>query len=108
MPPLRRCLKGPEPYLGLIVVALGLLAADATRPPAAQAAARWYIVTVRLYQRNHSLSKKFIRCRYSPTCSEYSVQAVKKYGIGRGLVLTLRRLSLCRGNLPFGTSDPVL
>ncbi len=45
-------------------------------------------------------------CRFHPSCSEYSREAIERYGAGRGLVLTLRRLARCR---PLGPSgfDPV-
>lgn len=45
-------------------------------------------------------------CRFYPTCSEYSREAIDVHGAGRGLWLTVRRLSRCR---PFGPSgfDPV-
>lgn len=39
-------------------------------------------------------------CRYVPTCSEYSMEAYKRYGVLKGTVLTTWRL--CRCN-PFGT-----
>ncbi|KAJ4893206.1 UPF0161 protein [Raphanus sativus] len=44
-------------------------------------------------------------CRYVPTCSEYSMEAYKRYGVLKGTVLTTWRL--CRCN-PFGGSgyDP--
>ncbi|KAK9920649.1 hypothetical protein M0R45_029198 [Rubus argutus] len=44
-------------------------------------------------------------CRYVPTCSEYSMEAYKKYGVAKGTVLTAWRL--CRCN-PLGGSgyDP--
>ena len=45
-------------------------------------------------------------CRFFPTCSEYSREAIEQHGSGRGLWLTIRRLARCR---PFGPSgfDPV-
>lgn len=45
-------------------------------------------------------------CRFFPSCSEYSHEAISRHGVGRGLWLTVRRLSRCR---PFGPSgfDPV-
>jgi hypothetical protein len=45
-------------------------------------------------------------CRFYPTCSEYMLAAVRKYGAGRGVWLGLRRLSRCH---PFheGGFDPV-
>ena len=35
------------------------------------------------------------RCRYIPTCSEYAVEAVEKYGAAKGGLLALRRLMRC-------------
>jgi len=45
-------------------------------------------------------------CRYYPTCSDYSVQAIKQFGILRGGYLAARRILSCN---PFGGSgfDPV-
>ncbi|MCL4389986.1 MAG: membrane protein insertion efficiency factor YidD [Patescibacteria group bacterium] len=36
------------------------------------------------------------QCRYTPTCSEYTYQAVKKYGTIRGLYLGLKRILKCQ------------
>jgi putative membrane protein insertion efficiency factor len=46
------------------------------------------------------------RCKYEPTCSRYAVQAVREYGILRGLVLASWRLLRCN---PWsdGGYDPV-
>lgn len=45
-------------------------------------------------------------CRYSPTCSHYSHEAVEKYGIVKGAWMGLGRLARCH---PFGGQgyDPV-
>ncbi len=32
-------------------------------------------------------------CRYTPTCSQYGVEALKKYGLFKGLWLTIKRLA---------------
>ncbi|MDR0412763.1 MAG: membrane protein insertion efficiency factor YidD [Dysgonamonadaceae bacterium] len=34
-------------------------------------------------------------CRYTPTCSEYALQAIKKYGPFKGGRLAIRRISRC-------------
>jgi uncharacterized protein len=49
---------------------------------------------VRLYQRVISPAIPS-RCRYYPSCSEYAVQAVRRYGILRGAVLAAWRLLRC-------------
>jgi putative component of membrane protein insertase Oxa1/YidC/SpoIIIJ protein YidD len=55
----------------------------------------------------HPLLEGRIQCRYEPTCSEYSIQAVKRLGLRRGLEMTFRRLESCKTDVPLGTYDPV-
>lgn len=45
-------------------------------------------------------------CRFTPTCSEYALQALKKHGAIKGSWLTIRRILRCH---PWGGSgyDPV-
>lgn len=45
-------------------------------------------------------------CRYSPTCSQYSLEALKKHGIIKGSWLAIKRIVSCN---PWGGSgyDPV-
>jgi putative membrane protein insertion efficiency factor len=66
---------------------------------------RLAVLSLRLYQRLVSplLGQ---RCRYYPSCSEYSVQAIQRFGILRGLVLAGWRLLRCN---PWsrGGFDPV-
>lgn len=46
------------------------------------------------------------RCRYSPTCSEYGIEAIKKHGALKGGGLTIKRIFSCH---PWGGDghDPV-
>jgi uncharacterized protein len=45
-------------------------------------------------------------CRYTPSCSEYSIQSIKKYGAFKGTWLGLKRIMRCH---PWGGQgyDPV-
>jgi putative membrane protein insertion efficiency factor len=45
-------------------------------------------------------------CRYTPTCSQYMIQAITKYGVWKGGRMGFKRLSRCH---PWGGSgyDPV-
>jgi hypothetical protein len=45
-------------------------------------------------------------CRFAPTCSEYSKEAINKYGVLKGLLLTLKRILKCHPFHP-GGYDPV-
>jgi uncharacterized protein len=52
------------------------------------------VAPIRLYQRAISPAIPN-RCRYYPSCSEYAVQSIRRFGILRGLVLAAWRLLRC-------------
>jgi uncharacterized protein len=52
------------------------------------------LAPVRLYQRAISPALP-ARCKYHPTCSQYAVDAVRRYGVLRGVVLAAWRLLRC-------------
>ena len=45
-------------------------------------------------------------CRFTPTCSNYAIEAINKYGPIKGIWLSIKRISKCH---PWGDSghDPV-
>ncbi len=45
-------------------------------------------------------------CRFHPTCSEYTIQAVNEHGVYRGLILGVKRILKCHPLGPKGY-DPV-
>ncbi|HEY8226239.1 MAG TPA: membrane protein insertion efficiency factor YidD [Pyrinomonadaceae bacterium] len=45
-------------------------------------------------------------CRFIPTCSEYAMTAIERYGMGRGFLLAARRVLRCHPFNP-GGYDPV-
>ncbi|HRT37595.1 MAG TPA: membrane protein insertion efficiency factor YidD [Caldisericia bacterium] len=45
-------------------------------------------------------------CRYTPTCSQYTLEAVEKYGSIKGLFLGFKRILRCNPFFP-GGEDPV-
>ena len=63
------------------------------------------IVLVRIYQ--YIISPIFpATCRYTPTCSHYSVEALKEWGPIKGSYLAIKRISSCHPRGGFGY-DPV-
>jgi putative membrane protein insertion efficiency factor len=46
------------------------------------------------------------RCKYEPTCSRYAVEAIRRHGVARGLVLATWRLLRCNP-WSYGGYDPV-
>ncbi len=64
-----------------------------------------FIGVIRFYQ--YTISPYFVpTCRYTPTCSEYSIQAIRKHGLLKGIGYSVKRLFSCH---PWGGSgyDPV-
>lgn len=64
-----------------------------------------FIVLIKLYQwiLSPMLGPK---CRFTPTCSNYALEAFKKYGVFKGFWLSIKRISRCH---PWGGHgyDPV-
>ena len=63
------------------------------------------IMLIKIYQ--YTLSPFIGRnCRYTPTCSNYGIEAIRKYGAIKGGWLTIKRVASCN---PWGGSgyDPV-
>ncbi|HIT51430.1 MAG TPA: membrane protein insertion efficiency factor YidD [Candidatus Aveggerthella excrementigallinarum] len=45
-------------------------------------------------------------CRFTPTCSQYAIIALKRYGLLKGGWLAVKRIARCRPGGPYGY-DPV-
>jgi len=56
------------------------------------------IFSIRIYQKILSpiLNRLGVHCRFYPSCSEYSILAIKKYGMIVGIKKTFLRLKRCR------------
>lgn len=62
---------------------------------------RCLLALIRVYQKH--ISPAFPpRCRFSPTCSQYALEAIEKYGARKGGWLAFRRLLRCQ---PFYRGD---
>lgn len=67
------------------------------------------ISAIRAYQRtlspDHGVFLSWrgrITCRFYPTCSEYAITAIEKYGVGKGTWLALKRIARCH---PWGGAE---
>ena len=67
---------------------------------------RILIALIRFYQKYLSGLKRQYHCIYIPTCSQYGIDAIEKYGAIKGGALTVWRILRCN---PFakGGYDPV-
>ena len=111
MSALRPALSSPRFWITCAVVAVVALAAiaDWVRVPSQQ-------ISVHLYDRGvHSVYRglvkrvtaRYVRCRYIPSCSQYSLEAMYLHGFPKGLWLTTKRICRCLPWTKMGTYDPV-
>lgn len=65
-----------------------------------------FVLLVRIYQVALSPLKPTSTCRFTPTCSQYAIEALRKHGVIKGLALAVWRILRCN---PWGGSgyDPV-
>lgn len=79
----------------------GALLRDGSLRPAALTAQ-----AIRRYQTEVS-AKTPARCHFVPSCSNYGLQAVQRFGFVGGVARTIGRLFRCRIDVPWGTLDAV-
>jgi len=68
--------------------------------------AKLIILIIRFYQKWLSPMKIHPTCRFYPTCSQYAIDAILKYGSVKGSLLALKRIAKCHPFHP-GGYDPV-
>jgi len=55
---------------------------------------RLFILPIRFYR--YFISPLFPpSCRFSPTCSQYAIEAIEEFGILKGSILAIKRISKC-------------
>lgn len=81
---------------------------DGLSPPSKQISAKICIQLIEIYQlKGRDILENRIACRYEPTCSEYTKQAIQTYGIARGIYLGVGRILSCTQDVPLKTEDRV-
>ena len=67
---------------------------------------RIFIGMIKFYRKYLSGLKRYSTCKYYPTCSQYGLEAIEKYGAFKGGLLAVWRILRCN---PFskGGYDPV-
>lgn len=75
---------------------------------------RFFLGLIRFYQKNLSGNGSWAKvlfltdkaCRFTPSCSEYTYEAIEKYGIIKGMWLGIKRILHCHP-LNKGGDDPL-
>lgn len=70
---------------------------------------------IRIYQKTLSLDHGYLGkilpnyrgCKFTPTCSEYTYEAIDKYGVFKGVKMGVKRLKRCNPWAQAGQYDPV-
>ncbi len=65
-----------------------------------------FLTLIKFYRKNISQRKPYPTCRFTPTCSQYALTAIERFGAFKGGFMALWRILRCN---PFGSFgyDPV-
>ena len=90
------------------IVILIAIALDLRRPPSAQWSTAAAVGSIHLYQATLSpiYARLGVQCRFTPTCSHYGEEAIRRFGVARGGWLAAKRILRCGPWTPAGTVDP--
>jgi putative membrane protein insertion efficiency factor len=85
-----------------------LLALDLRQPASDQWSARLAVASIHLYQATFSkwYARIGVQCRFTPTCSHYGEDCIRRFGVARGGWLAIKRVLRCGPWTPLGTVDP--
>ncbi len=65
-----------------------------------------FLILIIKFYRKYISPLKPPSCRFTPTCSEYALEAIDKYGVLKGGWLAMKRVARCNPFFP-GGNDPV-
>lgn len=88
----------------LLLIAVAL---DLRRPPSEQWSTAAAVGSIHLYQATLSpiYGRLGVRCRFTPTCSHYGEEVVRRFGVIKGGWLAAKRVLRCGPWTPVGTVD---
>jgi putative membrane protein insertion efficiency factor len=95
--------------LAIAITLLIAVALDLRRPPADQWTTAAAVGSIHVYQATLSpiYARMGFKCRFTPTCSHYGEEAIRKYGVAKGGYLATKRILRCGPWTPMGTVDQV-
>ena len=94
---------------GVVAVFLLLLVLDLRQPPDQQWSARAAVSAIHGYQATLSpwYARIGVQCRFTPSCSHYGEECIRRFGAVRGGWMAMKRVLRCGPWTPMGTADPV-
>ena len=95
-------------FAAIAIVVLIAIAVDLRRPAATQWSTAAAVGGIHLYQATLSpvYARLGVRCRFTPTCSHYGEEVVRRFGVMRGGWMATKRILRCGPWTPMGTVDP--
>jgi uncharacterized protein len=94
-------------WIAALVVALFLAAHDFAVPPQRAFGARAALAAIDQYRAHVSPHLRgVVACRFTPTCSAYGRESIRKYGLAVGGWRTASRIARCNPWTKAGTVDP--
>jgi putative membrane protein insertion efficiency factor len=91
-----------------IAIVLIAIALDLRRPAPDQLVTRTAIGVIHVYQATLSplYARLGVQCRFTPTCSHYGEEVIRRFGAMRGGWMAVKRVFRCGPWTPMGTADP--
>jgi putative membrane protein insertion efficiency factor len=97
-----------RPAAAIVAAVVLLLVLDLRRAPAEQWSADAAVSAIHAYQATVSqwYAQIGVRCRFTPSCSHYGEECIRRFGAARGSWLAMKRVLRCGPWTPLGTNDP--
>ena len=95
-------------WIGVVALVVSALLFDLSRAPERQLTARGFLLAVDAYQAtlSRAMPSMGVKCRFHPTCSQYTEQAVRRCGFAKGVRLGAWRILRCGPWTELDTVDP--